>query len=110
MDKALARHHQHVQEHVFDVRGISVGAPKGRHHRRRGAPERDQQEHRPVRCNIGVVSQTFDWFAHMTTVDNITLAPMKVRKVKARDASGTAMALLERVGIPEQGVPAAVDG
>ena len=46
----------------------------------------------------------------MTTVDNITLAPMKVRKVKARDASGTAMVLLERVGIPEQGVPAAVDG
>ena len=46
----------------------------------------------------------------MTTVDNITLASMKVRKVKARDASGTAMALLERVGIPEQGVPAAVDG
>lgn len=55
-----------------------------------------------VRRNIGMVSQTFDLFPHMTVLDNITLAPIKVRKVNPRDAQEDAMELLERVGIPDQ--------
>ena len=55
-----------------------------------------------VRRNIGMVSQTFDLFPHMTVLDNITLAPIKVGKVNPRDARDDAMELLEKVGIPEQ--------
>ena len=55
-----------------------------------------------VRRNIGMVSQTFDLFPHMTVLDNITLAPIRVGKVDPQDAHDYAMELLERVGIPEQ--------
>lgn len=55
-----------------------------------------------VRRNIGMVSQTFDLFPHMTVLDNITLAPIKVRSVNPREAHNYAMELLDRVGIPEQ--------
>ena len=55
-----------------------------------------------VRRNIGMVSQTFDLFPHMPVLDNITLAPIRVKKVKPDEAREAAMELLERVGIPEQ--------
>ena len=55
-----------------------------------------------VRRNIGMVSQTFDLFPHMTVLDNIMLAPIRVGKVDPRDAHDNAMELLKRVGIPDQ--------
>ncbi|CAI8011367.1 Glutamate transport ATP-binding protein GluA [Geodia barretti] len=49
-----------------------------------------------------MVFQQFNLFPHLSVLDNITLAPIKVRKRKRADADEMAMELLERVGIPEQ--------
>ena len=55
-----------------------------------------------LRRDIGMVFQQFNLFPHLTVMDNITLAPMKVRKISHEEAEDTAMRLLERVGIPEK--------
>ncbi len=55
-----------------------------------------------IRSEVGMVFQQFNLFPHLTVLDNITLAPMMVRKVSKEDARARAMELLERVGIPEQ--------
>jgi ABC-type polar amino acid transport system ATPase subunit len=49
-----------------------------------------------------MVFQQFNLFPHLTVLDNITLAPRQVLKLRRRDAEELAMALLERVRIPEQ--------
>ena len=55
-----------------------------------------------VRAEIGFVFQQFNLFPHLTIIENITLAPMKVKGMPKRQAEDKAMALLEKVGIPEQ--------
>src|SRR5919108_1653023 len=55
-----------------------------------------------IRSEIGMVFQSFNLFPHLTTVQNITLAPRNVRRWPRRQAEEKAMQLLERVGIPEQ--------
>ena len=55
-----------------------------------------------VRAEIGFVFQQFNLFPHLTIMENITLAPMKVKGIPKRQAEDKAMALLEKVGIPEQ--------
>jgi general L-amino acid transport system ATP-binding protein len=55
-----------------------------------------------VRREVGMVFQSFNVFPHLTVLQNITLAPMKVRKWSRQHADEVAMELLERVGIPEQ--------
>ena len=55
-----------------------------------------------VRKEVGIVFQSFNLFPHLTILQNITLAPMKVRKWSRSQAEEVAMELLERVGIPEQ--------
>ena len=55
-----------------------------------------------IRADIGFVFQQFNLFPHLTIMENITLAPMKVKGVSKSDAEKKAMELLERVGIPEQ--------
>ena len=55
-----------------------------------------------IRSEVGMVFQQFNLFPHLTVLDNITLAPIWVRKKAKADAERTAMELLERVGIPEQ--------
>ncbi len=55
-----------------------------------------------VRSEIGMVFQSFNLFPHLTALQNITLAPMRVRKHAQADAYAAGMKLLERVGIPEQ--------
>ncbi len=55
-----------------------------------------------IRREVGMVFQSFNLFPHLTVRQNITLAPMKVRKWPRGQADQTANELLERVGIPEQ--------
>jgi general L-amino acid transport system ATP-binding protein len=55
-----------------------------------------------IRSEIGMVFQSFNLFPHLTVLQNVTLGPIRVRKVHREEADATAMQLLERVGIPEQ--------
>ncbi|MQA09275.1 MAG: ATP-binding cassette domain-containing protein [Pseudonocardiaceae bacterium] len=55
-----------------------------------------------LRSDVGMVFQQFNLFSHKTIVENVTLAPIKVRKRPAAEARKTAMELLERVGITDQ--------
>jgi len=55
-----------------------------------------------LRAEIGFVFQQFNLYPHLTVIDNITLAPIKIRRMKKRDAGEQAMALLTRVGLSEK--------
>jgi ABC-type polar amino acid transport system ATPase subunit len=55
-----------------------------------------------LRQKMGMVFQRFELYPHLKVIDNITIAPIKVKKVPVKDAVKRAMELLERVGIPEQ--------
>lgn len=55
-----------------------------------------------LRADVGMVFQSFNLFPHLTIKDNVTLGPIKVRKMKKSEASDLAMKLLERVGIANQ--------
>ncbi len=55
-----------------------------------------------LRADVGMVFQSFNLFAHKTILENVTLAPLKVRKMNKGEAEKRAMELLERVGIANQ--------
>ena len=55
-----------------------------------------------VRAEVGMVFQQFNLFGHLSVLDNITLGPLHVLKESPAAAREAAMALLERVGIPEK--------
>jgi glutamate transport system ATP-binding protein len=55
-----------------------------------------------LRADVGMVFQSFNLFAHKTILDNVTLAPLKVRKTNKSEAEKRALELLERVGIANQ--------
>ncbi len=55
-----------------------------------------------VRTEVGMVFQRFNLFPHMTVLDNITLAPQKVRKMGREEAEALARELLERVGLADK--------
>jgi len=68
-----------------------------------GIPVADKQaDINRLRQEIGIVFQSFNLFPHMTVLQNITLAPIKVRKVAPEEAEETGRRLLARVGIPEK--------
>jgi ABC-type polar amino acid transport system ATPase subunit len=76
------------QEGEIIVDGVSLSDPKTNLYK--------------LRENIGMVFQRFELYPHMTALQNITLAPMKVRKWSKQKAGQKAMELLERVGIPDK--------
>ena len=54
------------------------------------------------RQKMGMVFQHFNLFPHMTVLKNMTLAPIKLKKIKEADATEKAMALLDRVGLKDR--------
>jgi len=54
------------------------------------------------RAEIGMVFQHFNLFPHMTALDNVTCAPLRVRGVPREQAEARARELLERVGLPDK--------
>lgn len=55
-----------------------------------------------LRAEVGIVFQQFNLYPHLTVLDNVTLAPIKVRKTQKAKAISLAMDLLKRVGIENQ--------
>jgi glutamate transport system ATP-binding protein len=55
-----------------------------------------------LRAEVGMVFQSFNLFAHKTILENVTMGPVKVRKLKKGDAERRARELLDRVGVSQQ--------
>ena len=55
-----------------------------------------------LRADVGMVFQSFNLFAHKTVLENVTIGPIKVRKMSRADADKRGMQLLERVGVADQ--------
>nr|WP_179947926.1 amino acid ABC transporter ATP-binding protein [Agromyces aureus] len=65
-----------------------------------------------LRADVGMVFQSFNLFAHKTVLENVTLAPIKVKRMSRKAAESEAMVLLERVGVANQAkkLPAQLSG
>ncbi|MCW3494061.1 amino acid ABC transporter ATP-binding protein [Microbacterium sp. SSM24] len=65
-----------------------------------------------LRADVGMVFQSFNLFAHLTILDNVTLGPIKVKGMKKADAEKLGTQLLERVGVAQQAskLPAQLSG
>ena len=77
-----------IESGTLSVNGIRVDA-------------RDVDVNR-LRREVGMVFQSFNLFPHLTALGNVMLAPTRVRRLSAPVARAKAMALLEKVGIPEK--------
>ena len=62
----------------------------------------DRHKTRELRERMGMVFQQFNLFPHLRVLDNVTLAPMKVKGVSREEANRKAMQLLERVGLKDK--------
>ena len=65
-----------------------------------------------LRQNVGIVFQQFNLFPHLTVLENLTIGPIKVRKIAKQEAEEIARKYLDRVHIPEQAdkLPAELSG
>ena len=77
-----------IQEGAIEIDGVRL-------------PEEGKELTR-LRAEVGMVFQSFNLFPHRTVLDNITLAPVRVRGISRGEAEATARALLERVGLADQ--------
>jgi general L-amino acid transport system ATP-binding protein len=62
----------------------------------------DTKDIRAVRQEVGMVFQQFNLFPHLTVLENLTIGPIRVRKISKDEAIARARTYLERVHIPEQ--------
>lgn len=67
-----------------------------------GIPLTSEANINKVREEVGMVFQRFNLFPHMTVLQNITLAPVKVRKMSQAEADKIALTLLEKVGLSDK--------
>lgn len=85
--RCLNRLEEHQEGHIY-VKGTEL--------------THDVRNIAEIRREVGMVFQQFNLFPHLTILENITLAPIHVRKWNKADAEEKAMKWLTRVGIPEQ--------
>lgn len=73
---------------------------------------RKDKEIRPILKKMGMVFQQFNLFPHLTILDNVTLAPQKVKKMGKEESEKLARELLERVGVGDkaEAYPAQLSG
>jgi polar amino acid transport system ATP-binding protein len=55
-----------------------------------------------VRARMGIVFQAYNLFPHLSVLDNVTLAPIRVHRIGRTEAQARAMAMLERVGLADR--------
>jgi len=91
-------HLEKIQGGRLSVDGTLVG-----YHERNGKLyEMKVSEVAKQRSNIGMVFQSFNLFPHMTTLENVVVAPIHVQKKSAKEAHELGMTLLKRVGLLER--------
>ncbi len=62
----------------------------------------DKNNINEIRQNMGMVFQNFNLFPHMTVLENITLAPIRLKKMTEKEAKDTGLKLLKRVGLSDK--------
>ena len=67
-----------------------------------GMPVNGEKNINEVRTEVGMVFQRFNLFPHMTVIQNLMLAPMKVRKISKKEAYDRGMSLLRKVGLEDK--------
>ena len=79
---------EEINSGLIAVDGVDVNDPKN--------------DINKIRQNMGMVFQQFNLFPHKTVLDNLTMAPIKLRGMSKKDAESLAMDLLKRVGIGDK--------
>jgi len=92
-------HLENMDRGEIKVAGELVGYARGSDSRLREEPDRLASA---KRSKIGMVFQRFNLFAHLTALENITVAPVEVLGISRAEAEQRAMALLARVGLTEK--------
>ena len=89
-----------IDDGALEVVGLSLDAAQ------------DERQIRRIRRRVGMVFQQFNLFPHLTILDNITLAPRRVKQVPQIDAEKRAHGLLAQMGIADQATkfPAQLSG
>lgn len=79
---------EEVTDGAIYIQGVKINDPK--------------TDINQIRTDVGMVFQQFNLFPHMSVIDNITMAPMQIRKLNKADAEKLALELLDKVGLREK--------
>jgi cystine transport system ATP-binding protein len=89
---------------MFDSGGISIGdlAVQWTNGESASLPADKKATVQKMRLKTGMVFQSFNLFPHLTVLENVTLAPMQVKKINPGEAAAMGKRILERVGLAQK--------